>query len=171
VVRRKQAYAERFGSKVADDTHDPIGRAWAAGLLDGTRVDPAMLRDMGRRYAQLHAVVYRQTQCAVADNDRVRGTGLGNDNDPTGERYNALDQLARDAGSKQRLAMQKLVLHPNPDENPLWLDRLLRDAAFASYAAMTKARGATTVFLPCGYDRDRMILTQAVQALVAMVEG
>jgi len=148
--------------KTDQQVHDPIGRAWAVGLLDGTTQDAAMLRDIGRRYAQLHGIVYRQTQCAVADHDRVRGTGAGNDNDHTGERFAKLDQLARDAGSKQRLAMQKLCLSANPDEDPLWLGRLI---------AWERIVGALDEKPIPPFMRDHMILTQAVQALVAMVEG
>lgn len=171
VIARQKAYAERFGAKVAGDTYDPIGRAWAAGLLDGTRVDPAMLRDMGRRYAEMHSRVYGATQVRIWTAERRSPAGNTKSQpiplDPMGERFTALDQLARDAGSKQRLAMQKLVLHANPDENPVWLERLLIDAS----GAAIERQGRGIVVRLAAFDRDRMILTQAVQALVAMVEG
>lgn len=166
VQARRAAFEIFQGGKAGDQIGDPIGRAWAVGLLDGTTQDPAILRDMGRRYAHLHSIVYRQTQCAVADHDRVRGTGAGNDNDHTGERFAKLDQLARDAGSKERLAMQKLVLVDNPDENPIWLDRLIRERTWRPIPGGLLMRSIDPF-----RDRDRMIMKQALAALVAMVEG
>lgn len=168
VQQRREAFKVFQGGKASDQIGDPIGRAWAVGLLDGTPFDSAVLRDIGRRYAQLHSIVYRQTQCAVADHDRVRGTGAGNDNDHTGERFAKLDQLARDAGSKQRLAMRKLCVDGSPDENPLWLDRLIFEEVWnASIRAEGKKPCPDTMAFP----RDRMIMSQALAALVAMVEG
>lgn len=173
VVQARRAAFEVFqGGKASDQIGDPIGRAWAVGLLDGAAFDAAMLRDIGRRYAQLHSIVYRQTQCAVADHDRVRGTGAGNDNDHTGERFAKLDQLARDAGSKERLAMRKLCVEGSPDENPLWLDRLIKAKCAAR---MGKNTTAWTAEMLARYfaetTRDAMIMAQAIGALVAMVEG
>jgi hypothetical protein len=121
-----------------------------------------MLRDIGRRYSDLNARVFAKTQMAMGDMaGAARGTGEGTDNDPVGERYAALDQLARDSGSKQRLAMRKLVLTENPDENPLWLNRLIAEASY----------GRCNFESIAPFERDRMILEQAKQALVAMVEG
>jgi hypothetical protein len=169
VVQARRAAFEVFqGGKAGDQIGDPIGRAWAVGLLDGTAFDSAMLRDIGRRYAQLHSIVYRQTQCAVADHDRVRGTGAGNDNDHTGERFAKLDRLARDAGSKERLAMRKLCVDGSPDENPMWLGRLITDRTTPHL--YFHERGCTAYFAQ-STDRDRMIMSQALGALVAMVEG
>jgi hypothetical protein len=126
-----------------------------------------MLRDAGRRYGEIHAMVFARTGMAIANNDRTpRGTGDGSDKDPTGELYAKLDQLARDSGSKQRLAMRRLVLAENPDENPLWLDRLIMDRRWRE----AFKRGHLPD-LDESSDRDRMILEQAKQALVAMVEG
>jgi hypothetical protein len=164
VQARREAFAIFQDGKAGDHLGDAIGRAWAAGLLDGTSQDPAILRDMGRRYATLHAVVWKATGTAVGEYEpRSHGTGAGNDNDHTGERYAVLDRLARDAGSKQRLAMRKLCVEGSPDEDPRWAWRLIEDAK--------RRAGAPFMVHVAPSDRDRMILTQAVQALVAMVEG
>jgi hypothetical protein len=131
-----------------------------------------MLRDAGRRYGEIHAMVFARTGMAVANNDRTpRGTGDGSDKDPTGELYAKLDQLARDSGSKQRLAMRKLVLAENPDENPLWLDRLIECVRWSSAPAAVVATGRGSFIAGGTFTHDHMILEQAKQALVAMVEG
>jgi hypothetical protein len=171
VQARREAFRPFQGGKCDQQIHDPIGRAWAVGLLDGTRFDAAMLRDAGRRYGEIHGVVFARTGMAVANNDRSpRGTGAGTDKDPAGELYAKLDQLARDSGSKQRLAMRKLVLAENPDENPLWLDRLVNERQYFEATFGPGGRGSSRPWI-VSYDRDRMILEQAKQALVAMVEG
>lgn len=155
------------GGKAGDQLGDAIGRAWAVGLLDGTTQDPAILRDKGREYANLRAIVYRCTGTAVGELEpRSRGTGEGAGKDPVGERFAKLDELARNAGSKQRLAMQKLCVDGSPDENPEWLDRLIRFE-----------QSARTLSIPTICDaelpsiRDHMIMAQALAALVSMVEG
>ena len=156
VQARRAAFEMFHGGKAGDHLGDPIGRAWAAGLLDGHRQDGAMLRDIGRRYASLNAIVFAKTQMAVADPEPYsRGTGDGTNDDPIGERYDRLDRSARDSGSKERLAMRKLCVECSPDEDPLWLARLIQ------------CRRAGALPNP----RDHMILTQAARALTAMVEG
>lgn len=165
VVQARHAwYTERWGAKVAGDTHDAIGRAWAAGLLENERHDPAVIRDAGRNYARMHATVFARVGVQCANPDRVRGTGDGSWDDPIGERYAKMDQCAKDSGSKERLAMRKLCIEGSPDENPAWLDRLIRNAWWIKHRPVGSLVELAT-------DRDRMILTQAIRALVAMVEG
>lgn len=156
-VQARRASFEIFqGGKAGDHLSDPIGRAWASGLLDGHAQDAAILRDIGRRYASLNAQVYASLQVVIGDLEpRSRGTGGGSDEDRTGEAYTRIDQLARNAGSKERLAMQKLCLPTTPDEDPLWLGRLIQCRFWKRVPI----------------ERDHMIMTQAVRALVAMVEG
>lgn len=40
--------------KAADQAHDGIGQLWALDFLDGHHLDPDVLRDTARRYAQLY---------------------------------------------------------------------------------------------------------------------
>jgi len=153
ITARHAWYARHFGAKAAGDAHDAIGRAWAAGLLENPRIDPAALRDIGRRYAHLHEIVFNATVVKTSALEIVaKGTGDGRADDPPGERYARLDTLARNAGSKERLAMRKLCIEPTPDQDPPWLARLIhaRAAGVASEA------------------RDMLILAQAARALLAM---
>jgi hypothetical protein len=158
VVARREAFKVFQGGKAGDQLGDAIGRAWAVGLLDGTTQDAAILRDMGRKYANVRALVFRQTGTAVGELEpRSRGTGDGVDKDPVGTLFAKLDGLARAAGSKQRLAMQKLCVDASPDEDPEWLGRLI-----------AQRRGCINSDT---FPRDHMIMAQALAALVAMVEG
>lgn len=167
VIARREAFKPFQGGKASEQIFDAIGRAWAVGLLDGTRYDSAILRDMGRRYAHYHALVFACTGMAIGELEpRSRGTGEGNGEDRPGERYTDLDRLARNAGSKQRLAMRKLCVEVSPDEDPLWLGRLIQ---LAQWRRQELGRLDCSAWMSA--DRDRMILTQAVEALVAMVEG
>jgi len=156
VTARRDWFGARFGQKVAGDTHDAIGRAWAAGCLENARHDPAALRDIGRLYAHLHDVVFAATKIATASLElESKGTGAGRAEDPPGERYARLDRAARNAGAKERAAMRKLCVDASVDADPLWLARLIRCCATGLVPEV----------------RDAMILTQAVRALVAMVDG
>lgn len=156
VQARRAAFAMFQGGKAGDQLGDAIGRAWAVGLLDGRRHDGATLRDLGRRYASLNAIVFAKTQMAVADPEPYApGTGEGSSEDPIGERYDRLDRCARAAGSKERLAMRKLCVECSPDEDPLWLARLI-----------ACRRGGLAP-----QPRDARILRQAADALSAMAEG
>lgn len=160
VIARQAHFAKHFGGKVSGDTYDPIGRAWAACLLEGTPYDPALLRDVGRRYAAMHASVYAPTQVRVwtAERRSPRGNTKHDPIEPDklGERFEALDRLAKNAGSKSYLAMKKLVLHDNPDTNPLWLERLIN----ARVSDKNQAE-----------ERDIWIMKCALSALQFMVEG
>lgn len=161
VVQQRRASFEIFqGGKADQQVYDAIGRAWAVGLLDGQNVDAAMLRDKGRQYAELFAAVYAGTAVKTGGMEpRVPGTGEGSMDDPTGRMFARLDELARAAGSKERLAMRKLCVEGSPDENPCWLDRLIM-------AKIARVRPIEQPML-----RDRMIMAQAIVSLVAMVEG
>lgn len=157
VQERAAAFAVFQGGKAGDQLADAIGRAWAAGLLDGTRIEASALRDAGRRYAELHARIFAASAVRTATLERIgRGNHAGwtggGSQDPAGERYARLDALARDAGARERLALRKLCLTPSPDADPAWLARLIA------------ARRAGAAPDP----RDRQILDLAVRALLAM---
>src|SRR3954465_5803883 len=51
VQRRASRFASFQDGKATQQLFDPIGRAWAVGLLENARIDPAVLRDAGRDYA------------------------------------------------------------------------------------------------------------------------
>jgi hypothetical protein len=169
VVQRRQAIFAAFqGGKANQQVHDPIGRAWAVGLLDGYDADAATIRDAGRDYAFRYWRHY-PTDSGVSNYDREdrRGGGGGGTfltPDPGGERFQRLDRIVLDAGRAAYDAMQSLCVDHYwfDDENPAWLDRLINEQRVkrdASVAGMLPMRG----------DKERLDL--AVSALLAIVQG
>lgn len=57
--------------KAADEVSDGIGRLWALDFLDGHSIDPAVLRDSGRKYAALYWVRNADKAPRVSDAERV----------------------------------------------------------------------------------------------------
>lgn len=167
VQARVAAYARFQDGKANQQVHDAIGRAWAAGLLDGYGVDGAAIRDAGRNYAERYWGYYPSAAgVANYEGESRKGSGWGDDQDPRGERFQALDTALRDAGRQAYDAMQSLTVdgHWFPDENPAWLDRLIN------------SQRVDMGLPPLGYsvlatDSDRQKMRLAVSALLAIVEG
>ena len=158
---RVQARAALYGrfqdGKAEHQVDDQIGRAWAAGLLDGTTVDAAILRDIGRRYAALYWQVFVAMAPKMGATERRDRSSEAGHEDPTGEQFRRLDDLARSAGRDACRAMHKLCVDDFwfPDADSAWLIRMV--SAVRSERPQTKA------------DTDEMRL--AVTALVTMVDG
>lgn len=170
VQQRREAFQVFQGGKAGDQLGDAIGRAWAAGLLDGQGVDAAILRDVGRRYANVHRSVFSETQTKVARFERGCGGAGGTVQADLRDlaSYTALDALAASSGAKNRLAMRKLCVECSVDENPAWLQRLIAEETWGANAKDLGTKRAPDTW---AYPRDRMILAQATAALVAMVSG
>jgi hypothetical protein len=165
VQARAAAYA-RFQSGRADEqVADQIGRVWAAGLLDGFGCDPAMLRDIGRRYGGLYwhqfAMLAPHTR-ALEKRDRAANDGRWDDN--PGEYFARLDALARDAGREAVAAMHGICVDGwwFPDTDAPWVERLIN-------TAIRDAGGHPLGELATVPDRARM--AAAAEALSAMVAG
>lgn len=167
MVARREAFSVFQGGKADQQVHDPIGRAWAVGLLDGTAFDAAILRDIGRDYGQLYWMYWPASPGIGGYEMRGRSTGIkpvATDEDPRGERFNRLDNLARNAGRRAYDAMQALCVSTYwfPDDNPESLDRLIngvrakREARVAGYMPETG---------------DKAWLDHAINGLLAMVAG
>jgi len=165
VQRTRARFARCQGGKASQQVFDPIGRAWAVGLLENARIDPAVLRDAGRDYALLYWAYYPNA-AGVADYqlDSRRGRGdAGGDEDPLGERFKGLDARLKDAGRASYDAAQSLCLdfHFFPDDNPAWLGRLI-DARLAA-AQGGAARPAAAA--------DAATMRAALEGLLALAEG
>ncbi|HWI85334.1 MAG TPA: hypothetical protein VNT42_03285 [Sphingomonas sp.] len=159
VVQARAAVFARFQDGKADQQiGDQIGRAWAAGLLDGHHCDSAILRDTGRRYAGLYwheFAIMAPTTAALERQDRCTANDPGADR--PGELFRQLDRLARDAGREAAAAMHSLCVDGwwFPDSDQPWLARLIDQAAVGSARAPA----------------DEARLEAACTALLAMVEG
>lgn len=159
----------RFGrfqdGKAAQQVHDPIGRAWAVGLLENDRFDPAVLRDAGRAYAERYWGYYPSTNSvANYEGEDRRGGSWGDGEDPRGEHFQRLDRLLLDAGRVNYDAVHNLVIdtHWFPDDNPPWLDRLINQK-------LVKANLPVAGGLPRFGDGARMV--RALCGLLSLVEG
>ena len=165
VQRRRARFAAFQEGKAGQQVFDPIGRAWAVGLLENARADPAVLRDAGRDYAARYWSYY---PCAggvsnYAAEDR-RGAPSSGEEDPAGERFRMLDARLGNAGRASYEAAQSLCLDHYwfPDDNPAWLERLINGRLLAAGTAATGqlARPA-----------DAARLRAAVEGLLALADG
>jgi hypothetical protein len=161
VARLRGRFAAFQDGKAAQQVHDPIGRAWAVGLLENARIDPAVLRDAGRDYAARYWGYY-PSAVGVAnylDEDRRAEVWAGGE-DPNGEIFQQRDAQLKNAGRVSYEAVHSLCLdfYWFPDDNPSWLDRLI-EARLAAAAG----RG--------GGEADAATMRAAVDGLLALTEG
>jgi hypothetical protein len=166
VVQARSARFARFQEGKADQqVGDQIGRAWAAGLLDGQTCDAAILRDIGRRYGSLYwhefAAMAPKTG-ALERRDRAAANDSGDDR--PGEYFRVLDGLALTAGREAMTAMRGLCVDGwwFPDTDRGWVARLISDA-------VAEAGGPRAPAQASALDHAKIVL--AVEALVAMVDG
>ena len=165
VTIARARFARFHDGKATQQVHDPIGRAWAVGLLENHRFDPAVLRDAGRDYADRH-FRYFPGASGVANyegDDRRAGFDSRTD-DPTGEWYNRIDGMMRDAGFTAYRAAQSLCTecYWTPDNNPPWLERLINDRL---------AKAGVPVFGQLSVGGDMETARQAIYGLLALCEG
>jgi hypothetical protein len=167
-VQRLRARFARFqDGKAGQQVFDPIGRAWAVGLLENDRIDPAVLRDAGRDYARRYWSYY-PSAVGVADyldeDRRGRVEAWSEGADPGGERFQKLDAQLKNAGRASYDATQSLCLdfYWFPDDNPAWLDRLIG-------ARLIAAQGAAGGQL--GRQADAAMVRAALEGLLALAEG
>jgi hypothetical protein len=165
VQRLRDRFSRFQDGKATQQVFDPIGRAWAVGLLENDRVDPAVLRDAGRDYAARYWGYY-PSAVGVANyqHEDRRGVGWSGGEDPGGERFQQLDTRLKNAGRKSYDAAQSLCLdfYWFPDDNPAWLDRLID-------ARLIAAQGAAVGQL--GTPADESVMRAALAGLLALAEG
>lgn len=181
---RVQALRHAFrwfqGGRASEHLHDPLGRAWAAGLLDGCAADPAAMRDAGREYGDGYWNEYRGSAMVVGKYERsVSGGGTGGTHrtpDPAGRRFQALDDIVSAAGRGPRDALQNLCVdhHWFPDENPAWLDRLISRRMLEEWKRRKRRDRnlpppPVAANLPTKADDEKIVLARL--ALVALVAG
>lgn len=128
-VLRKRAF---YGVAANDtDTCDAIGRAYAAGLLghgeDGAERASRLLNAGRRIAAQYWRVLGFHTPDSLA---RFQPSSPSAPPSPEDERIreDALNDglaLVQAQGRSCRFAFDQLVIDPNPDHGPAWLDRLI----------------------------------------------
>lgn len=166
VQARAAAFARFQGGRADQQVIDQIGRIWAAGLLDQSARDGAILRDMGRRYGGLYWHQFASLAPKTGQLER-RDRAAANDatwDDNPGEYFARLDSLARTAGREAWAAMHALCVDGwwFPDTDAPWIGRLIN-------SAMRDSGGRPAGDLATPADRAR--IAAAADALLAMVEG
>lgn len=166
VQRLRDRFSRFQDGKATQQLFDPIGRAWAVGLLENDRIDPAVLRDAGREYAGRYWAYYPST-VGVANyldvDRRGRPARSEEGEDPGGERFQHMDARLRNAGRVSSDAVHSLCLdfYWFPDDNPAWLDRLI-EARLGGEQGVAVGQG--------GAAGDATRMRAAVEGLLALAE-
>ena len=146
-----------------------LTRSAAYGRWDcstGLDHDPAILRDIGRRYGSLYWHEFAALAPKTGQLER-RDRGPANDprwDDRPGDYFARLDALAQSAGRDAVAAMHGLCVDGwwFPDTNAPWIGRLIN-------GAIRDGGGYPLGDVATAADRARM--AAAAEALAAMVEG
>lgn len=155
---RSARFARFQGGKADQQVHDSIGRLWAVGLLDGFGYDGAILRDVGRRYAQLYWHEFAVMCPTISKSERQSRGGMNEGgSDAAGRAFEALDDMARSAGHSAVVAMHALCVDPwwFPDTDAPWIGRMVSAAIEGGIAQAS----------------DHLRLSNAILGLVAMAGG
>lgn len=160
IIQSRSRFASFHKGKASQQIFDPLGRAWAVGLFENDRIDPAVLRDAGRAYAERYWGYYPSSP-GVCNYDASVRKGNGSEHDSAGRKFQALDNTLQSAGSPIYSATAQLCLdfHYTPDRNPGWLDRLINDR-------LVKANVEVSGQL--SRPEDQALLTLALHGLMAL---
>lgn len=168
IMDRLHTFAPFQDGKAGPHLESLIGRAWAVGLLENDRVDPAALRDAGQRYAAAYWGNYPYS-AAVANYEGLtrRGSGLGADGaDPRGEAFEAMDRRLRDAGSAACQAVHELAVDPIALTEHRWIVGLI------NRALILRRRDVAGPILSQVEERLAVArMADAVSGLLALAEG
>jgi hypothetical protein len=162
VIELRALFVPFHDGKADHQLFDPIGRAWAVGLLENDLVDPAVLRDAGREYGEGYWCYFPNPKAVACYGGREPRASSTSDKDGQGEYFQRLDGMLANAGRASREAVVEIVVdyHHFPDEGPPWLQRLVN-------LKMIQRKQAVVGQLPLKGDAERM--EQAVQGLMALV--
>jgi hypothetical protein len=166
VQARSTAFARFQGGRADQQISDQVGRAWAAGLLDGQACDAAILRDIGRRYGSLYWHEFAAMAPKTGQLERRDRTAAhdGRWDDNPGEYFRTLDRLARETGRDAVAAMHALCVDGwwFPDANMAWVERLISRAVRDAGGPINRDPATAA---------DETKIQNAITALLAMVEG
>lgn len=148
VRRRKDLYGKppspandangKVGGPDVSQTFDALGRAWSAGLLGVDEDRARELLDGGRRIAAQYWRVYGYG-CgdSLARFQPSQSFGIENEardkirEDALNDTLAAVSALGRDV----RKAFDELIIDPNPDCGPSWLDKIILGGARIDHLA------------------------------------
>ena len=168
VQARRAVFAVFQGGKAGNELGDPIGKAWAAGLLEGFSADSQALRDAGRDFGQLWRSCFGDLDIRNFSSERLagsRGLRAVSSAEPSSaeRRFERMKAIVGTHGRNCREAFYGLCVdYQDSDNVPPFVERLINERL-----ALKGSRVAGT--LPIRGDRDR--LERAVEILEALVAG
>lgn len=146
--------------KAPDEVQDGIGRLWALDLLDGHSIDPAVLRDTGRRYAQLYWRRNADKAPRVGEAERV-GYSKPSLTDTTSDLL--LERWLDDLPIYERQVLEMVVVdHWHSDSEAPFVERLV------GLELMERGR---IMFAEPLHPGDRNLLEALLRALFVLVDG
>ena len=162
----RAAFALFQGGKAGTELGDAIGKAWAAGLLEGFGADPQAMRDAGREYGQLWRRCYGALDLRTSSLERRARTGPA-PTDPSvsaaERRFERMDSIVSAFPRIDREAFYGLAAdYQDSDNVPPFVERLINERI----ASKGREPGGT---LPIRGDREKM--ERAAEILKALVEG
>lgn len=164
---RVQALRDRFsvfqGGKAGNELGCCIGKAWAAGLLEGQGADAQALRDAGRDYARLWYKYYGATQIRTSRFERHSKGFSSAEVTPEQRRFLKMDEILAGLDRVKRDAFYALCIdYFESDAVPPFVDRLINER-------LTLKGLEVTGCLPVRGDAERLV--SAAEVLLAIVEG
>jgi hypothetical protein len=164
----RAAFAVFQDGKAGNELGDPIGKAWAAGLLEGHGADGQAMRDAGRDYGRLWRSCFGELGARTSSPERLARVAPGpvpaSSGPPSaGElRFERMKAIVEAMPAAHRQAFYALCVEgQDPDSLPPFIARLIAERL----ALKGKAEGAG----PVPGDRER--LEQAAEVLEALVAG
>ena len=166
VQAMRAAFAIFQDGKAGNELGDPIGKAWAAGLLDGFGADAAAMRDAGRDFGRLWRRCYGALEIRTSSPERRARTAPSN---ATGgpsaseRRFERMDAIVSAHPRLSREAFYGLCVdYQDSDNLPPFVARLIEERM------VLKGRKAAGL-LPIRGDREK--LERAAFILAALVAG
>ena len=164
VVQARRALFDAMcikGGTAADQCFDGIGQLWALDFLDGHHLDPAVLRDTARKYAELYWSRNGATAPKIGQAERV-GYSRPSLND-TG-RDLLFERWVDDLPTYERQVLE----HVTTD---YWFSD--GTAGFVNRLVSTEllARGRVPRFVEMATAHDRDLLEALLRALFVLVDG
>lgn len=118
--------AQMMQAVYGTDGSDAIGRAFRTGLL-GDGSDAKAMLDMARSIFNAYWAAYEEHPFTSPIADKTGGSTPALSSEAASKREKWLNvqlDAVKAKGYVKRRAFMQLVIDPNPDSGPLWLDRL-----------------------------------------------
>ena len=164
----RAVFAVFQGGKAGNELGDPIGKAWAAGLLEGFAADSQAMRDTGRDFGQLWRSCYGDLDIRSFGVERLAASRGPRPASPAGpssaeRRFERMNRIVAAHSRNAREAFYGLCVdYQDSDNMPPFVERLINERL------VRKGRSVAGT-LPIRGDRERF--ERAAEVLEALVAG